>query len=240
MEKNNKLIYFGIIIGVCFIAGLLIFSFAFYNVRSSDNTMWVTGSVKQKVDSDIASLSGNFSRTIPVESLKSGYLQMKNDENIVRQFFTDAGFDTKEINISPVYMDSPFMYDPNAPKEYILRQTVDLQSTDVQKVTDVSKNIQKLIDEEVIFTLYNLQYYISKLPELRINLIADAVKDAKARAEKIAEGTGKTIGTIKTANMGVVQVLPVNSTDVSDYGTYDTSTVEKEVMVTVTVLFTLE
>jgi hypothetical protein len=78
------------------------------------------------------------------------------------------------------------------------------------------------------------------LPELRINLLADAVKDAKARAQKIADGTGKKIGTIKTANMGVVQVLPVNSTDVSDYGTYDTGTIEKEVMITVTVLFTLE
>jgi len=75
---------------------------------------------------------------------------------------------------------------------------------------------------------------------LKVAKTADAVKDAKSRAQKIAEGTDKTIGTIKTANMGVVQVLPVNSTEVSDYGTYDTGTIEKEVMITVTVLFTLE
>ena len=239
MERNNKLIYFGVIVGICFIIGILVFSFAFYKVRTADNSMWVTGSFKQKVNSDIAKFSAGFSRNIPVEDLKSGYSQMKSDEAVVKKFFIEAGFNEKDLLISPVFMDAPFMYDSNAAKEYILRQTVEIQSKETQKLTDLSKNVQKLIDEGVIFSINSLQYYVTNLPELRISLLADAVKDAKARAQKIAEGTGKQIGTIKTANMGVVQVLPVNSTDVSDYGTYDTSTVEKEVMVTVTVLFTL-
>jgi uncharacterized protein len=240
VEKNNKLIYFGMIVGICFIIGILLFSFVFYKVRATDNSMWVTGSFKQKVSSDIAKFSAGFNRNVPVDSLKSGYEQMKSDEAIVKKFFTDAGFSEKDIQISPVFMDAPFMYDPNAAKEYILRQTVEIQSKEIQKITDLSKNVQSLINEGVIFSINSLQYYVTNLPELRINLLADAVKDAKARAQKIAEGTGKKIGTIKTANVGVVQVLPVNSTDVSDYGTYDTSTIDKEVMVTVTVLFTLE
>ncbi|MCL6087831.1 MAG: SIMPL domain-containing protein, partial [Actinobacteria bacterium] len=218
MEKNNKIIYFGIIVGICFIIGIMIFSYAFYKVRTADNSMWVTGSFKQKVSSDISKLSAGFSRNVPVEDLKSGYSQMKSDEEIVKKFFIEAGFNEKDLQISPVYMDAPFLYDPNAAKEYILRQTVEIQSKEIQKLTDLSKNVQKLIDEGVIFSINNLQYYVTNLPQLRINLLADAVKDAKARAQKIAEGTGKKIGTIKTANMGVVQVLPVNSTDVSDYG----------------------
>jgi hypothetical protein len=240
MEKNNKIIYFGIIVGACFIIGILIFSMFFYKTRAQENTMWVTGSVKQQVTSDIAKFSASFSRNMPADDLKSGYSQMKRDEDIVKQFFKEAGFNENSISISPVYMDAPFMYDPNAAKEYILRQYVEIQSEEVQKLTDLSKNIQKLVDEGVIFSISNLQYFISNLPELRINLLADAVKDAKARAQKIAEGTDKKIGTIKTANMGVVQVLPVNSTEVSDYGAYDTGTIEKEVMITVTVLLTLE
>jgi hypothetical protein len=202
--------------------------------------MWVTGSVKQPVTSDIAKFSATFTRNVPADDLKSGYAQMKKDEESVKKFFSEAGFDSNSLNISPVYMEAPFMYDPNAAKEYILRQQVEIQSKEVQKLTDISKNVQKLVNEGVIFSINSLQYYISNLPEMRINLLADAVKDAKARAQKIAEGTNKKIGTIKTANMGVVQVLPVNSTEVSDYGTYDTSTIEKEVMITVTVLFTLE
>lgn len=85
-----------------------------------------------------------------------------------------------------------------------------------------------------------MEYYYSKLPELRIELIPDAINDAKLRAQKIAEGSGKKIGVIKSANLGVVQVLPVNSTEVSDWGTYDTSTIEKEVMIPVTVIFEIK
>ncbi len=221
-------------------AGVLIFSMFFYKTRPQENTMWVTGSVKQQVTSDIAKFSASFSRSVPSDDLKSGYALMKKDESAVKRFFSEAGFGNSQLGISPVYMDAPFLYDPNAAKEYILRQNVEIQSNEVQKLTDLAKNIQTLVDEGVIFSINSLQYYISGLPEMRINLLADAVKDAKARAQKIAEGTGKKIGTIKTANMGVVQVLPVNSTEVSDYGTYDTGTIEKEVMITVTVLFTLE
>jgi len=37
-----------------------------------------------------------------------------------------------------------------------------------------------------------------------------------------------------------VQVMPVNSVDISDYGNYDTSTIDKDVMVTVKTIFRLE
>jgi hypothetical protein len=40
--------------------------------------------------------------------------------------------------------------------------------------------------------------------------------------------------------MGVVQVMQVDSVDVSDYGSYDTSTINKDVMVTVKTVFGLK
>lgn len=70
-------------------------------------------------------------------------------------------------------------------------------------------------------------------------MLSDAIKDAKARAEKIAGSSGKRVGIIKSASAGVVQVLSPNSIDISDYGTYDTSSIEKEIMVTVKALFTI-
>jgi hypothetical protein len=45
---------------------------------------------------------------------------------------------------------------------------------------------------------------------------------------------------LATAWAGVIQVLPPNSLDVSDYGSYDLSTKEKEVSATVTVSFQLK
>jgi len=165
---------------------------------------------------------------------------MQKDQELVLSFFEDNGFNEGDILISPVFMDQLYMYDPDAPKENVLNQTVEIQSSDVEKITYMAKNTQTLIDTGVIFSTQSLEYYCLKLPELRIELIPEAINDAKLRAQKIAEGSGKKIGTIKSAHLGVVQVLPVNSTEVSGWGTYDTSTIEKEVMIPVTVTFTLK
>ena len=239
-ENSNKIIYFAIILGICLIISASIGSFTFYKVRSPEDTLSVTGSVREKVTSDLAKWTANFSRTVSAEDLKAGYQMMKNDQRLVLNFFEDNGFTEEDITISPIFMEQLYMYDPDAPKENVLKQIVEIQSTDVDKITYMAKNNQELIDQGVIFAIQSLEYYYSKLPELRIELIPDAINDAKLRAQKIAEGSGKKIGVIKSANLGVVQVLPVNSTEVSDWGTYDTSTIEKEVMIPVTVIFTLK
>ncbi len=239
-ENSNKIIYFAIIVGICLIISASIGSFTFYKVRSPEDTLSVTGSVRERVTSDIAIWTSNFSRTISTEDLKEGYRMMQNDQKLVLDFFKDNGFTENDLTISPVFMEQLYLYDPNAPKENILKQTVTIQSGDVEKITGMAKSTQELINLGVIFSTQSLEYYYSKLPELRIELIPDAINDAKLRAQKIAEGSGKKIGTIKSANLGVVQVLPVNSTEVSDWGTYDTSTIEKEVMIPVTVIFTIK
>ena len=237
---GGKLIIFGVILGVCLIIAAGIGSLTFYMVRTGTDTLTVTGSVKQKVTSDLVKWTGTFQRNIPQENLKNGYAQMKADEVLVLKFFKDNGFDESVVRITPIFMEAPFQYDPNAPKEYILRQNVEVQSNEIQKITSMAKNTQILIDQGVIYSTNYLEYYYTKLPELRIALLKDAVSDAKMRAQKIAESTGLQVSSIKSANAGVVQVLQVNSTDISDYGAYDTSTIEKEVMVIVTAIFNLK
>lgn len=238
---GKKLIVFGVILGICLIISAAIASFTFYVVRTQKtDTLAVTGSVKQMVTSDLVKWRGVFQRNIGAEELRSGYAQMKQDQALVLKFFKDNGFDESQVLISPVFMEAPFQYDPNAPKEYILRQNVEIQSPEVQSVTAMAQNTQVLINEGVIFSTNGLEYYYTKLPELRIALLKDAVTDAKQRAQKIAESTGLEVGSIKSANAGVVQVLQVNSTEISDYGAYDTSTIDKEVMVTVTAIFELK
>jgi hypothetical protein len=84
-----------------------------------------------------------------------------------------------------------------------------------------------------------VQYLYTKLADIRSNLFAEAIKDARVRAEAIASTSGGKVGKIKSAATGVVQVLPPQSSDVTDYGTFDTSTMNKEVMVTARATFNL-
>jgi hypothetical protein len=165
---------------------------------------------------------------------------MAHDLSLTEDLLKKEGVAASDIVEGPVSMNADY-YDQNNPNalRYQLSQTVTLQSGDVNKVTEISKQVPSLASQGVVVSISSLEYYYSKLPDLRISLLTQAVEDAKARAEKIAQGTGRSVGSVENASIGVVQVMSPNSVDVSDYGSYDTSSIEKDVMVTVKASFRL-
>ena len=122
---------------------------------------------------------------------------------------------------------------------YRLMQNVEVNSSDVQQITAVAHNASALINQGVVFASRNLEYYYSKLPELRVQLFAQATRDAQARAEQIAASSGARVGHLISASTGVIQITAPNSTQISDQGTYDTTTIEKKVTGVVRAQFTL-
>jgi hypothetical protein len=240
MEKPNKLLFFGVIIGLSIIASAGIVAKTFLDVKKLDNVISVSGSSKQKVTSDSARWTGNFSRTVVKDNLKDGYTQMKNDEKTVSDFFVSQGFDTNSFEISPVFMSEVYKTDSNAPKEYSLIQNIEVKADDVNKMKELAKNSDQLASKGIIFSANSVEYYYSKLPDLSVSLLPAAIQDAKQRAEIIASSSGKSVDSVKSVTMGVVQVMPVGAVEISDYGTYDTSGIEKEVMITVKTTFSLK
>jgi hypothetical protein len=238
--KNNTLNLF--VIGITLILCTVIFSTVFYKTRFASDSLSVTGSASMQVVSDNAKFSGYFSRIVKVSQLKTGYEQMTGDLEKVKSFLKTKGIDEKDVTISTVSMYENYNYDRNyqTEKEYILNQQVEVSSTDINKITNLAQVTNELINQGVIFSTNPVEYYYSKLPEVRVNLLSDAIRDAKARADKMAESTGKNVGILKSASSGVVQVLPANSLEISDYGTYDTSKINKNIMVTVKALFSLK
>jgi len=239
-HKNS--VIFPIILGFSLILSSAIIGFVLYQTRMGDKTLQVTGSAAKTIKSDVVKWTSVFTRTVVLSDLKSGSTAMTQDLEKVKVFLKDSGISDDQITISPVFMDQQYDYNKGAstPTYYNLRQVVIVQSADVQKITDVAKNTQQLVEAGVIFSTQALEYYYTKLPETRVELLADAVKDAQNRATKIAESSGQKIGLLKSASVGVVQVLPVNSVEISDYGAYDTSSIDKQVMITVRTVFSIK
>ena len=92
MEKSNKLVFFGLIIGLSLILSAGLVAKTFLDVKNLENVISVSGSAKQKVSSDSARWTGNFSRIAARDNLKDGYSQMKNDEKTVGDFLIAQGF----------------------------------------------------------------------------------------------------------------------------------------------------
>lgn len=237
MENNKNYIIFGAILGLSLIISAGIGSMTFYKLRSMDYIS-STGSAKKPVVSDKVKWNSSITRQVTASTLKVGYTKMDADLKEVKSFLTSNGIEEASITVSPIFMNEVYEQYPSTDKKYNLLQNIEINSTDVQKIDNLSKNTNSLIvDKGVFFSSNGVEYYYSKLPEARVELLASAVGDAKARAEQLALAGGKKIGVLKSASSGVVQVMSENSVEVSDYGMYDTSKINKEIMVTVKASF---
>lgn len=239
---DNKTFTIGaVILSLGFVLSTIIGAYTFYEVRALDNTLSVTGSAKKSVVSDQVKWISQIARPARQSTLKTGYAQIASDLEIVKKFYKDNGITEDMLTISPVSMDEVWKNNAGAndEKEYTLHQTIEVNSADVPGITKLSKATNSLISQGVIFSTQYLSYSYSKLADVRVELLANAVADARARANQLVSGTGKSVGKLKSASSGVVQVLSANSVDVSDYGSYDTTSINKDIMVTVKAAFLL-
>lgn len=67
----------------------------------------------------------------------------------------------------------------------------------MDKVEAISRQVTELINSGIEFYSSSPEYYYTKLAELKIEMIAEATKDANTRAKKIAENAGSDIGALK-------------------------------------------
>jgi hypothetical protein len=121
-----------------------------------------------------------------------------------------------------------------------LTRSFEVRSERVAAIADLVEQSQQLFEQGVPLQPQSPQYVYTKLADLRPKLLAEATKDALNRAKVLVEATGAHLGGLRDVDVGVFQVTAPNSTEVSDYGVYDTSTLGKDVTAVVNVSFSLE
>jgi hypothetical protein len=97
----------------------------------------------------------------------------------------------------------------------------------------------KLVAGGIPVQVNPVQYVYTRLADIRPALLAAAVRDATNRGRVLLRAGGAKLGGLRGVNVGVFQVTAPNSTEVSDYGVYDTSTLRKDVTAVVNVTFAL-
>lgn len=101
----------------------------------------------------------------------------------------------------------------------------------------MSVDIQSLLDKGIDINVMQPEYFYSKLADLKVQLLQDATTDAKDRATAMLKATHNRPGKIQSVQMGVFQITPVDSTNVSDMGINDTTTIDKKVTAVANVVF---
>ena len=84
------------------------------------------------------------------------------------------------------------------------------------------------------------EYVCSTVEKIKLDLLAKATQNAYERAKTLADNSHGKVGSLSSASQGVFQITPVDSTQVTDYGSYDTTTIAKTVKAVVTLEFQIE
>ena len=225
-------------------ASASVVTYGLIKTRTQANIITVTGSAKKQIKSDYVTWRGSFSRQSA--NLSDAYTKLQADLDVVKAYLIHEGITESDYTVSSVNTQVNYALLPNGymsssiVESYRLYQDIELRSSDIDRITKISRESTKLIQDGVHFQSMPPMYFYTKIADLKIDMLALATRDARNRAQKIAENAGATLATLKTAKMGVFQITPINSNDVSDYGINDTSSIEKEIMSVVNCTFTTE
>lgn len=243
IEKSKSLIIWitAAIMAISLFASASVLTYGWVKTKYEPHTVTVTGSAKKQIKSDYVIWTASFSRQAP--SLSETYQALQGDLTKVKKYLADKGLTEKDYTISSVSTGVINTVLPNGSysnsiEAYRLTQQIEIRSTDVDKITTLSRESTKLIQDGVEFQSMPPSYYYTKIADLKVEMLSLATQDAKLRAEKIAENSGAKLGSLKSAKMGVFQITSVNSDEISDYGMNDTSSIDKEIMSVMNCVFT--
>ena len=242
--RNSQIIVLGVCIAAATIASSVILSQGFLKIaKFTKEVITVTGSAQKDIQSDYIAWHASFSAR--GADLPATYKTLQEGLEKVKKYLEGKGVSAQEILVSQISTETIYKKnengnDTNEIQCYRLSQSIEVGSKDVKKIAEVSREATELINQGIEFNSQAPDYFYTRLDELKIEMLARATENAKARAENMAKATGNRIGFMRSAKMGVFQITPVNSTEVSDWGVNDISSFEKKVTAVVTVSFSIE
>lgn len=213
--------------------------------KPEKNNIRITGSARKRIVSDLIQWSAS------VEAVgtdrTAAYVALKGGTEKVVAFLKSQGVKAEEIQTESASITEEFdiikedkvLPGTNVPlrserkesKGFKARQRVDVSSANVPQIEKVSREITTLLEQGVDVTSNDPNYYYTRLGELKLEMLAEAAKDARARAENILSSAGNTgVGKLVDADMGIININAANSTETSNEGNNDTTSRDKDII----------
>ncbi len=238
-EKSITLIAAAAVLAVAIGLGLNQVGSGFAS-RSSEG-ITVTGSARVDAKADRAAWTLNAEQVAP--TISESVRKVEATTLAVTEYLTDGGVAIEEIELGSVsaYPQEEYSNGNSTGRILNYRHQIDtVRSDDVELISKLSNQIGSLLQSGISVTNYGPQFYVSKLSQLRPELLKEAMADAKIRAEAIVEATGGSVGAVMSVRSGPFQVTSPDSVDTSSGGFYDTQTIDKTITSTVSVVFKVD
>ena len=224
-------------IGVAVVLTAKIFAGTIHDARHTQDTISVTGSARKPISSDLVRWSLNVSHEAPTAAAAARSL--RGEVANVRSFLEREGIPAAAI--SPAVVSSEEQVVPLGHHRrrisYRVSQGLDVSTRKLDVVERAATAVGALIAQGIDVSAGSPAYISTELTQAKLDALAAATADARKRAEILVHGLGGKLGPMRRTGLGVYQITPRDSTEVSDYGINDTSSREKDVNAVVTATY---
>ena len=209
--------------------------------RQADNTITVTGSARKSITADFATWRSQVS--VESETQQEAYQLLRGATEEVRTYFIEEQKLAPEaLSLGAIQTQALPEYLPNGAQSgrtraYRLSQGFEVRLVDVHRVAELAQSSMELLNRGLNFESFAPEYLYTQLSALRVEMLAAATEDARQRAEQILKSAGSQLGPVRSVRTGVFQITRPHSTEVSDYGMYDTTTIDKDITAVLSLTF---
>ena len=254
--NNTRPHLLGMLAGLFLATGLVLSSMlgtkAWVKIKNSQ-FITVKGSARKNIKSDLAIWSGRF--TAEAATLLDAQQKLKADRAKVAAFVVNAHMTNHAF--APIVIEElradfqnqitnseaagwKVVGSQTKTVGYRLTQSVEVRSLEVDAIAQLDSDSTMLVEQGVLFTTDSPRFIYTKAGETKIEMLAEATKDARTRAEQIATQGGRGLECLHDADMGIFQITPMNSSQTSGEGMNDTSSLDKTITSVVTATFLLK
>ncbi|MBP7948672.1 MAG: SIMPL domain-containing protein [Verrucomicrobiales bacterium] len=239
---------------LCMVWATAIAANTWHRVRTQPDRqiMRVTGSATKRIQSDLIEWTADLKsqdadRTAAYRKLSEftvkavAFLKsqgIKAEEIKPQSSMISEDYETVEETEVLPNTNTPLRRNKRVLKGHTASQSILVTSSDVALVEKASREITSLLEQGVDVNSQAPRYHYTKLGELKVEMLAAAAADARSRAEQILTAAGKTKpGRLLSADMGIININPANSTATSVEGNNDKSSFEKDIITVIRAQF---
>jgi hypothetical protein len=247
-QFSNAIIVLGLLLAIGMASAAFILGVQAKRAVAGQQSITVKGLAEKPIKADSAEWS--ISVDVTAETQAEALQAVAKERKVVEAFLAKQGFATENITadietINPHYEEIFIKDTPRQiQKGFDAYQTIRISTKELAKITAANKAFLQLKAENHPDSALPPNYLVSDLESVKMSLIADATKNARARATEFVKQDGVKVGVMKSASQGAFYILPVgknnDDTDNSYGGINDKSTIDQTARVVVTIVYNIE
>jgi len=231
--KTDRFWIIAVALIVSFGLNALLIGRALQRFKMEDRSVSVKGLSEREVKADL--VVWNVQTRVVYDNLMEGSNKIEEAKNKIVDFLIQNQIQKEDIITEGISVidKRANQYDNNqqmnSPR-YLISQMIQIRSNNVDLVQKVSRMTGELLQAGVVISNNEygnpIQFYFTKLNDIKPEMISEATQKAREAALKFANENDANLGRLKKANQGLFTIVDRTASLSSGEGGYASSTVD--------------